>query len=262
MYIKTGIKYYTGKDFGLKIEKIGTNSSGDAYLWIGNDRLGAINSLIAPIHRTSSNLLGPLDLRDKYYYIPPNKDFTFTGDSGSLMRLIGKIVRLEATGEVPPEAGARGATQTKNYMTYVQGTASLGTNVALPKDGEILVLSLTPSSIETYVFSGPIMVSVDNYTPSEGDLALRFFLDSGYLDNLTDLPGTDIRGGIDIKNLPRPPADTTEEDVFTLLANPITVVGPHTLKLYIRNTKGADISPASGTALSFTVTAIVEYLTS
>jgi hypothetical protein len=257
--LKQGVVYYTPKDACFKVEKIATNSSGPATLWIKGTQLGAIKSLIAPLHKTSGNLLGPLDLSNKYYIIPRETDFKFTGDSGSIMVLIGKWIMLDRPEEVPRELTERGTAQFSDYKTYVEAVAALGTDQSLPPDAEVIALSLTPKEIETFTFNGPLMVSVSNYAPAEGELALRFFFDNYYLTNLTDLPGTDRKGGIDIMYCPRPPSDTTEKEPFNLAAIPITVPGPHTFQILIRNIKGAPITPATGTALTFTITAIVDY---
>jgi hypothetical protein len=257
--LRQGITYYTPKDAVLKVERVGTNSTGPAYLWIRETQLGRINSLVAPLHRTGPNLLGPLDLGDKYYIVPRETSFKFTGDPGSIMVVKGKWIMLDKPDEVVTELAARGITQFNEYKTYIESTVSLGTDVMLRPDEEIILLRLAPTEIETYTLNGPLMVSVSNYEVSEGELALRFFLDNSYLTNLTDLPGQDRKGGIDIKYCPRPPTDMTEMDVFSLAGSPVTLKGPHTLQILVRNIKGDTIAPREGTALTFTITAIVDY---
>jgi hypothetical protein len=257
--LKQGVVYYTPKDAIFKVEKIATNSNGPATLWIKETQLGAIKSLIAPLYKTSSNLLGPLDLGNKYYVIPRETAFKFTGDAGSIMVLIGKWIMLDRPDEVPKELTERGLTQFRDYRTYVEAVTSLATDQSLLPDAEVSILSLTPKEIETFTFNGPLMVSVSNYTPAEGELALRFFYDNAYFTNLTDLPGTDRKGGIDIMYCPRPPSATTHMEPFSLAAIPVTVKGPHTFQIFVRNVKGAPITPESETKLTFTVTAIVDY---
>jgi len=46
---------------------------------------------------------------------------------------------------------------------------------------------------------------------------------------------------------------------FSLCDFPVEVLGDHTLSIRVRNTKGADISPATGTSLDFTATAICAF---
>jgi hypothetical protein len=259
--LTAGTLYYMPKTSMFKVEKIGTNSAGTATLNIKTAKLGGIKSLVAPLHKTSSNLLGPMDLENLYYIIPRESDFHFDGDSGSKMVLIGKWIMLDKPEEIPKELTERGLTQFREYKTYVESTVSLGTNVALPANGEVELLSLTPKSIETYTFDDVVMFSVENYTPAEGDLALRFFLDTMYLDEILDLPGTDRKGGVDVMWCRRPPADSTEKEPFTLRSSPIVLKGPHTLKVYLRNVKGANIAPAAGTSLTFTLTMITKYKT-
>ena len=131
--------------------------------------------------------------------------------------------------------------------------------MALAADAEKEIYSLTPKTIEKYVFAGVAEASVANYSPSEGELAIRFYLDNSPLDTLTAGIGT-VTGGIDILSMPRPPADTTEEKPFSFAEMPFTVQGDHTLSVRVRNVSGSSISPTSGTSLTFYFDALAIYI--
>lgn len=256
LYIIEGKTYRTPEDVALIIKKIGTNSSGAGHLHIDRKDLFDIKELIAPLHKTSSNLLGPLDLKEKYYVVPPGKEFRWIGDSGSKCRLIGDLIILGPGETLGEPYRSRFENQHKSGYTYVEGTYAFGTDEAWKADQEVVVLSLTPLTVERYTFNGPVMVSISGDTVSEGDFGIRFKYQRAELDALLE---TTVVGGIDALSMPRPPADTTEQEPFTLEKTPIVVEGDKTLEIRARNISGADKSPASGSNWSVTVTAIVLY---
>jgi len=259
LIVVQGETYYTGKREFLIIKKIGTNAASDTHLKIDNKPLGNIIDLVAPLHVTSSNKLGPASLGNYYYVVPPETKFEVEGEAGAMMRLIGSIGKLEPGEAVPADVLSRFANQHNAYITHIIASYSLGTDVALAADQEVEVLSLTPKTIEKYVLAGVIEASVENYSPKEGELAVRFYIDNSPLDALTSEPGR-IRGGIDILSMPRPPADATEEIPFSLAENPIELPGDHTLSIRVRNVSGGSISPASGTSLTFYIDALAIYI--
>lgn len=256
--ITQGTTYEAPPDIGYVIEAIGTDATSDAKLVVDGRPTGAIISTIAPLHKTSSNLLGPLKLGELYYVIPPNRKFWVDGPSGAKLRLIGKIVKLIPGEAFPSDLIARFEEQHKKYITYKSDSYSVGTDTAWTADTEYTVLELTPKTIETYRFNNVVMAKVENAsaTITEGQVGVRFYLDGSPLDHLTSDPGMK---GIDLKAMPYPPADTSEEAPFTLEKFPITVIGDHTLKITMINVSGSDISPTSGSSLVLSVLAIVEY---
>ena len=198
--IKEGVEYAAGRKWGMVVRAIGTDSSGKGHLVIDDAAMGDINSLVAPMHRTSDNLLGPLKLGELTYVIPPDSVFRWAGDSGSKCRLIGEYVFLAPGETFPTDLLERYHAQANHYRTFVEASTSLDVDASLPADQEVEVLTLTPTAVETYVLDGPVMVDVENYTPSEGDLALRFKYDEAYLDTLLEKTKT---GGIDVLSCPR-----------------------------------------------------------
>jgi len=197
-----------------------------------------------------------LCLKDLYYVVPPETKIKVEGPSGCKIRAKGDLLKL-APGEVlPAEFMSRFAAQPNHYLTYVEKTYSHGTDVKLVADAEVEVISLTPKTIEKYMLAHPVMAAVANYTPAEGDLGVRFYLQN--VPKEVILEKTKV-GGIDLLAMPRPPKEDTEFEPFTLEGSPIEVPGDWTLSVKVRNTKGADISPTTGTSLTFTITAICKF---
>jgi len=255
--LKQGTKYVTKPRQALKIDFEGTDATTAGHLYIDGEEMGDIVNLVAPLHRKETNLLGPLCLGNLFYVVPEETEFEWKGPTGTKCRVEGTMAVWEPGESMPIDWAARKPVQRRHHLTYLEKTYSHGTDVKLVKDAEVVVLALTPLTPEEYRFKHPLMVSVANYTPAEGDLALRFRKTGAELEELLKEPAV---GGVDVLYAPRPPKDDVEMDPFTLERSPITVLGDQTLEVRVRNIKGADISPAAGTALTFTVTAIVEYL--
>jgi len=254
-----GTTYEMPADTFYVIKKIGTNASSDTRLVIDGVKTGPIVNRVAPTQKTESNLLGPLDLKDLYYVIPPKKTFEVEGPSGARIRAIGLIGKLAGGEVLPAQYAARFNEQGKNYMTYVTGTATLaeaGTNWAA--DTETEVYSLTPKTVEQYTFDNIFMAGVANAgtTITEGMIGLRFFLEGRPLDILTSEPGPK---GIDIMATPNPPAAGGEEEVFTLEGNPIEVPGDYTLSIKAVNVSGSAIPADSTNDMTCTIYAVVRY---
>jgi len=255
-----GTTYELPSDRFYVIKKIGTDASSATKLVIDGVETGELITDVAPLHKTSTNLLGPLDLGDLFYVVPPQKTFYISGAPGAKMRLIGLIGKLAPGEGLPPNFASRFSEQGKHYITYVTGSATLAAaGASWAADTETEVYSLTPKTIEEYTFNNVVMASLSGYAsaPSEGDVALRFFLDGSPLDILTSDPG---KKGIDYYSMPKPPADTTEMEPFTLKDWAIKVVGDHTFVIKAVNTSGSAIAADAGSAMTMAIYAIVEYL--
>jgi len=249
-------EYETTRRLGYVIRKVGTDSSSSAKLVIDGKELGSIITTVAPIHKTSSNLLGPLALGDEFLVVPPDTKFKFTGASGSKMRIVGEIVSLGSGEGFPSDLMNRFLNQHKLYRTLYSGSFSLGTDVAWVDGAVYEVLSLTPLTSEKVTLDDIVLVSISGDTVSEGDFGVEF-----YLDNVPFEPevAESLMRGIDSKAMPSPPADSTEEIPFSLKNFPIEVLGDHTLSVRVRNVSGSDKSPASGSSWSVSVYAIAKY---
>ena len=255
--ITVGNTYETPADRFYVIEKVGTDAASDVKLIIDGVETGPFYADIAPLHKTSSNLLGPLDLGKLFYVIPPNKTFYVDGPSGAKVRIIGRIGVLAPGEALPGDYARRYTEQGKHYITYLEDTYSKATDEAWSKDEEQEVISLTPRTIETYLLNNVVMASLSGGSFSEGQFAVRFFKDGKPLDILTTEAG---HKGIDILSMPRPPSYNTEMEPFSLKDRVIEIPGDHTLTIKVINVSGSDLSPTSGSAWSVKITAIVEYI--
>ncbi len=110
-YIKNNTEYTMEEDRAYIIRMIGTNSAGDAQVYIDNRPITVFDGTIAPLNLTTSNYNGPLDLGPLYFVVPPKKKFKVTGDSGSITRLIGTMLMFEPGEPLPSEYAARYAEQ-------------------------------------------------------------------------------------------------------------------------------------------------------
>jgi hypothetical protein len=244
-----GVVYTLPADRFYVIRKVGTNAASPAWLKIDGVDTGPVVADIAPLHKTSSNLLGPIDLGDLYYVVPPNKKFWIEGPAGCKIRLIGEIGKLAPGEPMPAGFASRFESQGKVYKTYVRGSAALApAGGSWAAGAETEVLSLTPRTIEKYVFNSIVMASLTGFAaaPTEGDVAVRFFLEGAPLDLLTTEAG---KLGVDLFSMPKPPAAGTEMEPFTLADRPIEVLGDRTLSVRFVNTRGAPIAASATAAL-------------
>jgi hypothetical protein len=257
-----GKTYTTDKREALIINAIGTNGTdftNPPTLVIDDKPTGPIINYIAPLHKINTNFLPLLDLGRLYYVVPPETNFYVKGATGNIIRCKGSLLKLAPGETLPTEHLTRFTEQPIHYYTFLRNTYSHGTDVALPADAEVTVISHTPKTIEKVTLNGYVMAKVSNYTPSEEKLAVRFYLDNVPKDIVLLTTKT---GGIDIMNLPYPPTNTAESEPFTLKDSPIEVLGDHTLEIKVRNISGAAISPAAGTSLIFDILVVAEYLRS
>jgi len=251
-----GKDYLTPERVGLVVNQIGTDKEEEVLLEIADKPTGAITTRVAPLHSVSGNVLPLLNLGRLYYVIPPDTRFKVRGPSGAKLRIKGTIQKLAPGEDMPAALMTRYYAQPDNYLTRVYGRYSHGTDVTLAADAEVEIFSLTPKTIETYRFASIAEASVENYTPTEGALGIRFLLDGAYLDTILEVTKT---GGVDILSMPRPPATTTNMQPFSLAETPIEVLGDHTISVRARNISGAAISPATGTSLIFHVEGVAEF---
>lgn len=254
-----GIEYKTDDREVWIIKKLGTNSTTLGTLKIDKKPTTQIHALVAPLHVTSSNLLGPLSLGDQYNVVLPETVISWEGATGSKLRVIGTKLILSPGEEVEAGLKTRADLQYRDYLTVLEGSYSHGTDVAWPADLEGEVLSLTPKTIEQYDLKYVIMASVANVSGgvAEGDWAVRFYYENAPLEFVF---GTNIKHGIDVLSMPRPPADTTEQIPFSLADFPIIIEGDRTLSIRVANVSGVSKSPVSGASITATVTAMARFL--
>ncbi len=255
-YLTEGTVYQTPKRVVYVIKQIGTDSTGLGHLKIEETDMGDINATVAPLHMTTSNTLGPLDLGDLYYVIPPEVKFSWEGDSGSHCRIIGDIILLGIGEGTPGELLNRfNAQQNQKVKTYTSSIA-LSTDEAWKADEEREVFSLTPLTTERVKFDGFIGVKVAGGTVNPGDFAVTFYLNNKPLE--LDV-ASGLGYGVDVTSMPLPPSDSAGWFGFNLQNFPIEVPGDQTLSIRVRNISGSDLSPASGSAWSVSLNAVGKY---
>jgi len=254
--IKQGTSYTTKEREVIVIKRVGTNSSGDARLVIDKKKLGWIDNEVAPLHQTTSNLLGALDMEELFYVIPPETEFELEGDSGSKGRLIGEHVYLTIGEATPADLLARFNKQHKQYKTKYDASWSLGTDVTWVADAEYEILSLTPLTTEKLIVDGIILAAITGNTVTEGDFGVTFYVDNVPLEAFT---ADNLMDGFDSKSMPKPPAAVPEMQVFTLKDFPIEVLGDQTFSIRVRNTSGANKAPATGSSWTVSIKLIARY---
>ena len=253
-----GTTYKTKAREILIIKKVGTNSTSGVQLKIDGKQTTKLISDLAPMHVTSSNKWGLLDLGDLYNVVLPEVEVELVGTSGDKVRIVGKKLILAPGEAIPSELVSRADMQHKAYVTYLKDSYSHGTDAAWAPGDENDVITLTPASDEKYIFDSRYMAKLENAsaTITEGDFATRFFLQTGYLEYLV---GENIQPGIDILSTPYPPSDSTEETGFLLKDRPIEVPGDQTFKVVARNTSGGNITPTSGASLTVTAALVAKF---
>ena len=245
------------------IKRLGTNSAGRATLKIQESEVGYIDSEVAPMHKLTSNLLGPLDLEDLFYVVNPKEKIEVVGDSGCKMLVDVLVGELEHGESIPSEYAMRKAEQHRHYKTMFSGNFSLGTNVKWLKNDVKEILSLTPLTTEELILNDVIMVSITGGTVNEGDFAVIFKL--GNIPFELDpakvtIDATEVLlEGIDVKYMPKPPKEDTEMQAFTLRDFPITVKGDQTLSILVKNISGSDKTPATDSSWTVDVKLIARY---
>jgi len=256
-FFATNTEYETGERYALVIRKVGTDVAQDVTLRAGKKIGLPFKSLFAPVQRTSSNALGPLDLKDMYLVVPPETEFKFESAGSGVVRCIGEVLLLEPGERMPSQYWDRYDAMGMRGITYLEYSKSLATDEVWAAKREVEVGSVKPSTIEQYTLNNVVMASISGDTVSYGDFGLILKVDSVPVEYLSAPGGKD---GVDVLSCPRPPNATDGEIPFTLADKPVVVKGDHTLSVVVKNISGTDKAPASGSAWSVTVTLVVEYL--
>jgi hypothetical protein len=242
----------------LVIKRIGTNSATTGQLFIDRKPTTRINSTVAPLAMTTTNLNGLLDLGGLFNVVLPRTKLQFMGASGCKVRIAGYKVQLDPM--ETPDRGLidRAIMQFRDYLTVVEGTYTHGVDTAWVADIEKEILALTPKTTEEYILNNIAMANVANVSGGvvAGDWAIRFYLENAPLEFVY---GTLIKPGIDVTAMPMPPAGTTEMKPFSLADFPIDVPGDRTLSVRAANISGASKSPTTGTSIIVTFNAVARY---
>ena len=260
--ISVNTTYRAETDKAYVIKAIGTDSSSKATLYVDETPVLETLTTLAPLFKTSSNLLGPFKLGNLFIVVPPTKTFRFTGASGSKMRIIGDIVELAPGETLTPDLMSRYSAQGREYYTYLSFSYSHGTDTAWSAGDENVIgyggtsgAAFTGPVAEKWTLNNFIGVDIDNVSGglTYGQFGLRFYINDRPLD-IVDTNMGPI--GIDVYSMPLPPADTTNEVPFMLTEKPFEIEPGMDFKITLTNVSGSDISPTSGASIDVTVYAI------
>jgi len=174
-----GTLYRAEADKYYVIEEVGTNSTlNPSTLEIDGKRCLEILNTFAPLKKTNSNLLGTFPLKGLPLIVPPNKTILFTGSSGSVLKIKGRLGIL-GTGEVMGGDYPRiFANQHVKYYTYLLSVYSFSDNTAVPAGTKIRVVDWTCPVGEKYVFDRYLGAEAwvsDN--SASGDLSFEIFVE-------------------------------------------------------------------------------------
>lgn len=224
------------------IERLGTDHTADVEVKVDDKKCGVLWSKIAPKHKVTTAMDGPLSLGPKFLVIPPDKPFVFVGTVANKVRLIGKILALALGESLPTEYLSRFAAQHNDYLLADRLATAQTPPDPWAVDEEKQLYTKTPSSRERLIFNGRFYVETTN-TPApdeaEGQSGFRFYLDGIAQDILATTMG---RRGID-RFAMQLPSQTVDDELepFTFKDNPIEVLPDIPLALNCSNVSGAII---------------------
>lgn len=247
---RTNTQYQAEFNKFYVFKHIGSNVSVD-YIDIEGRRTTPIDNELAPQQITASNLFGQFDLKDQYIVIPPLHRFMFVSSASGVVRVSGTLGILEMGEGLPADLQVRFRNMHLSYYRPITLTRTLGTNESIAAGAEVEIGSITPSSIERYIFNSIMGVRLTNAgTISVGDVGLRIYYNDTPLDNLVSSAGP---LGIDVSDMPLPPTTTTNMEPFTFEDFPLVLEPNHKLTFRLVNNRTTAITPPSGQAISITL---------
>lgn len=248
MIVSAGTEYTVDKPYALVIRKIGTDSAEDITVVIDGKTCGTYNSTVAPLRKTTTGDLGPLDLKNLFYVVPPEYKYKFDG-SGNV-RVIGELLILEPGESVPADLLARYREQHVHYLTKDSGTYDFGAATAWAAGSEVTVYTRTLETREKIVFNNIVIGSQSGITYSTGNIGILILKDDVPLyvrDSGTGQIGIDFDAFVLA-------SDRTEH--FSFEKMPIEIPGDHKITFKAKNVSGGDLTLSSAT---ITLTFIIEY---
>jgi len=249
-----GITYKLPNDRFYVIRRIGTDQESPVRLVIDGVETGAISNIVAPLYKTYTKLLQPLDLGDLFYVVPNNKQFIVDGPAGAKMRCIGQMGILAPNEVMPPSYVSRFMEQGRRYLMWSQGSKLYTSDYTWRSDEEISIYMLTPKTNEQYILNNICQVQTGVANLADGAVGMRVYLEGRILDILTSEPG---KKGLDCKYMPRPPVYNGVDTPFSFADWPITVGGDQTLELRLVNVSGGNLTVSA--TLNQYVDLVVEY---
>jgi hypothetical protein len=251
--LKTGTTYVMEKDRYFVIRRIGTDASSKVTAKVDGIPVVDIFNTIAPIVKTSSNTLGPLDLQDYFIVVPPERQLHFDSSASANVYIEGDLVVLSPGEVVPTDHMARYNTYNNRKITYIDASVTVGTSWSAGIEQSII--DIAPPTIEDWLFDGFAGVSVSGLSATQtyGQISIKFYYDGKPLDLLLQTAGPH---GIESLKMPLPPTDSAEKEAFTFRDKPVIVVGGHTLTVKAVNISGSTLSAATGSNIAVRFVAI------
>lgn len=249
--------YTAEMDKAYVIQAVGTDSSTKATLKVAGAPVLEIVEDIAPIAPKMTNLNGLLELGDLYVVVPPSKKFSFTGASGSKMRIKGYILELGPGEALPAGLLARYTEQSKKFISYLSGSQTTSEGNTVSAGTETTVIEQTIGAGEKWVFNHRYQAEgrLDDLT-NVSRFYSRIYLNDDPFDILdTDMGNKGIAG----QAAPNPPRDVTttttdieaqevEKKAFSLKDNPIEAGPGDIIKVTMLN-NGSDYTVPTGKTL-------------
>jgi len=251
--LKTNTTYEMEKDRYYVVRKIGTDASAKVTVKVDGIPVLDIFNTIAPITKTSSNTLGPLDLGEYFIVVPPERKLLFESSGSGNVYIEGELVVLAPGEAIPSEHLVRYNAYASRKITYIDTSVTVGASWAAGQ--EVKITDITPPTIEDWIFDGFAGVAVSNLSAAQtyGQINAKFYYDGKPLDLLVATAGPH---GIESLKMPLPPTDSAEKEPFTFKDKPITVVGGHTLTVTAINVSGSALSAATGANIAVRFVAI------
>jgi hypothetical protein len=251
--LKTNVTYEMEKDRYYVIRRIGTDTTSKVTVKVDGIPVVDMFSTIAPIARTSSNLLGPLDLGEFFIVVPPERKLLFESAASANVFVEGDLIVLSPGETIPTDHLARYNTYATRKITYADVSAIVGTS--WPAGQEVKVADITPPTIEDWIFDGFAGAAVTGLAAAQayGQINLKLYYDGKPLDLLVAVAGPH---GIETLKMPLPPVATVDFEPFTFKEKPIYVVGGHTLTVTAINVSGAALSAAAGASIAVRFVAV------
>jgi len=221
------------------IEAWGTGDTAEVTARVDTKKVGSILTEVAPLRKNTVNFFGPLPLGNLYIVVPPDKILRFDGTAGQFVHIQGRLLELAVGEGLPSDYLSRYMNQHNEYVTCLEGT-DVSTGTALADGVEVTLKTLTPTSIEEYLFNSRMLVdqvAAGSPAEAEGNLGVRAYLDGAPLDHLKSASG---RRGWDRMTMEIPnTTDNKDLDGFSLEDSPILVPADKTLDVKLMNVSGA-----------------------
>ena len=156
--LKTNVTYEMEKDRYYVIKKVGTDATAKVTVKVDGIPVLDIFNMIAPIAKTSSNTLGPIDLGEYFIVAPPERKLLFESSASANVYVEGDLVVLAPGESIPTEHLTRYNAYASRKITYTDVSVTVGTSWAAGQ--EVKVADLTPPTIEDWIFDSFAGVSV------------------------------------------------------------------------------------------------------